>query len=90
MDKMIEDIKKKIGFPGMEKLASALSFPHNNREVASQFDLTLMQTVFLNNNIRNLWCAILKERDRYEKANIFYLHTTNCAAITERYHKESA
>jgi hypothetical protein len=60
MDKVIKEVKKNIGMPGLRKLAYALSGPHHNRIVADEFDLSLFQVAYLNNNISVLCHAVLE------------------------------
>jgi hypothetical protein len=69
LDKIIDQIKRSIGSAELRKLAFILSGPHNNWQVARDFDIPVFYIGVINDNIHTL-CHTILEENEHEK--IYY------------------
>jgi hypothetical protein len=73
MDRIIKELKKEIGLPGLKDLLFDLSGPHSNWQVAKKYNTHITRITFLNDNIAILCRTVLEEMEN-EKIN----HFTTC------------
>jgi len=73
---VLDDVFKELGISGVRKLVIALTGPHNNREVAEDFNLKLYQVRVLNQFLP-LLCGELLKRENEGRPQAVVLEFNN-------------